>query len=242
LISNAAKFTARGVIELDAGRAGSEIVISVRDSGVGIDTADLTRIFAPFYRGHAPALTLVRGMGLGLAIAQEIATLLGGRIEVESAVGRGSTFRLLLPVDATARANPPQGQPGLPNTVILIVEDDDDCRVRAADALRLGGARVIEAGNGFEGLKKAREHHPDVIVLDLGLPGLSGVDMLAQLRHDRQFAAVPVVITTADPEPEARCHEIGCSAYMLKPYAPDELVSVIAPLVRRTAPRLVHAG
>jgi CheY-like chemotaxis protein len=181
-------------------------------------------------------------MGLGLAIAQEIATLLGGRIEVESTVGRGSTFRLLLPVDATARADPTQSQPGLPDTVILVVEDDGDCRARAADALRLGGARVIEAGNGFEGLTKAREHHPDVIVLDLGLPGLSGVDVLAQLRRDRQFAAVPVVITTADPEPEARCHAIGCNAYLLKPYAPDELVSVIAPLVRRAAHGLVHAG
>jgi len=64
---------------------------------------------------------------------------------------------------------------------------------------------VIEAGNGFEGLTKAREQHPDVIVLDLGLPGLSGMDVLVQLRRDRQLAAVPVAITTADPEPEARC-------------------------------------
>ena len=242
LLSNAAKFTARGTIELEASRAGSEIVISVRDSGVGIDAADLPRIFAPFYRGHAQALTLVRGMGLGLAIAQEIATLLGGCLEVDSAVGRGSTFRLRLPVDARARADQTQGEPGLPGTVILIIEDDDDCRARAVDALRFSGARVIEAGNGFEGLTKAREQHPDVIVLDLGLPGLSGMDVLVQLRRDRQLAAVPVAITTADPEPEARCREIGCNAYMRKPYAPDALVAVIASLVRRAAPEREHTG
>jgi len=102
LLSNATKFTTKGTIHLEAERCGSEIAISVRDTGAGIEKTELTAIFSPFYRGSAPMAVPRRGMGLGLAIAQEIAGLLGGRIEVESAVGVGSTFRLILPRTASA--------------------------------------------------------------------------------------------------------------------------------------------
>jgi signal transduction histidine kinase len=104
LLSNATKFTTKGTIHLGAERRGNEITLSVRDTGAGIDQTELESIFTPFYRGSAPVAAPRRGMGLGLAIAQEIAALLGGRIEVESAVGVGSTFRLVLPLTASAIA------------------------------------------------------------------------------------------------------------------------------------------
>ena len=101
LLSNAAKFTTRGTIQLIAERRGAELAISVRDTGAGIEKTELSAIFSPFYRGSAPMAAPRRGMGLGLAIAQEIAGLLGGRVEVESEVGVGSTFRLVLPRTAS---------------------------------------------------------------------------------------------------------------------------------------------
>ena len=96
LIANAAKFTERGSITLRAERAGQDIVISVRDTGIGIPDAECRRIFQPFYRTGSGA-SRPRGMGLGLAIVNELACLLGGRVDVESTLGEGSTFRLRLP-------------------------------------------------------------------------------------------------------------------------------------------------
>jgi signal transduction histidine kinase len=101
LLSNAVKFTIRGEVRLEAVRSGEHIVISVSDTGVGIEADEVREIFTPFYRGSARS-TAARGMGLGLAIAQEIAGFLGGRIEVRSTVGAGSTFSVALPVRASA--------------------------------------------------------------------------------------------------------------------------------------------
>jgi signal transduction histidine kinase/CheY-like chemotaxis protein len=239
LISNAAKFTARGAIELDARRAGGEIVIEVRDTGSGIDAGDLPHIFAPFYRGSTRAVTSARGMGLGLAIAQEIAALLGGRIEVRSAIGAGSTFALVLPAPAAPPATPeaPPEATVARGGVALLIEDDQRSRAEAAEILRQQGFEVIEASDGFEGLRRARARRPDVIVLDVGLPGLSGIDVLAHLRRDRQLACIPVVVATAetDAHVERQCREAGCAAFLRKPLAAGELLRAVA-LVTATAP------
>lgn len=102
LLSNASKFTVRGFIEIEAQRAGCDIVVTIRDTGVGIPADELKAVFSPFYRGSAQGVASRRGMGLGLAIAQEIASVLGGRLEVESTVGVGSTFSLRLSAEETA--------------------------------------------------------------------------------------------------------------------------------------------
>lgn len=146
LISNAAKFTARGSIEVEAERAGTEIAIAVRDTGVGIEESEAARIFMPFYRGSARAVAHTRGMGLGLAIARDLASLLGGHIEVESAVGRGSTFRLFLPDGAAGLPAAPLDES--PIARVLLIEDDARCRAQVAEALRHEGSTVIEAGEG----------------------------------------------------------------------------------------------
>ena len=266
LLSNAAKFTARGRIDLEARRTDTAVVISVHDTGCGIDAAELAQVFTPFYRGSTRAAVPTRGMGLGLAIAQEIAALLGGRIEVESTVGAGSTFRLLLTagesaarspgpleptvddppaLDAVTREAPPlaavratraTGAPAAPTislaeTVVLLVEDDEDCRAQTAEILRHSGAVVVEATNGIEGLRRARARPPDVVVLDLALPGLGGIEVLTRLKNDeRRLAAIPVVIATAqhDTRLAARCRELGCAGYLVKPYTAGELLTTVA--------------
>ncbi len=233
LLSNAAKFTARGAIEIEARRLGTEIAIDVHDSGIGIAPRDLAHIFAPFFRGSTRALTGVRGMGLGLAICQELATLLGGRLEVESRVGEGSTFRLVLPADPTAGlAEAAEDAARLRGSTVLLIDDDSRYRDRTASLLRRSGATVLEASEGFEGLRRARESSPDVVILDLGLPGLSGLQILAHLKRDRQLGDVPVVVATSDGDLETRCREAGCAAWIAKPFGPDELLRVLAAVVR----------
>jgi signal transduction histidine kinase/CheY-like chemotaxis protein len=242
LLSNAAKFTWRGSIELEAVRKGESIVLSVQDTGAGVEASELEAIFTPFYRGRARAAGITRGMGLGLAIAQEIATLLRGRIEVESTPGVGSNFRVMLPAGTVA---PVQGHPvperALPDTRVLVIEDDAVERLRTVTALRQNGAQVLEARDGFEGLRRAHEHRPDLIVLDLGLPGLSGVDVLTRLRRDGELAAVPVIVATAhaDARLEAHCREAGCVAYLRKPYALGELLAATWRVVDEQPGRLL---
>ncbi len=232
LISNAAKFTARGAIEIEARRRGTEIAIDVRDSGIGIAPRDLAHIFAPFFRGSTRALTGVRGMGLGLAICQELATLLGGRLEVESAVGEGSTFRLVLLADPTAGlAEAAEDATRLRGSTVLLIDDDARYRDRTASWLRRTGATVLEAADGFEGLRRAREGSPDVVILDVGLPGLSGLQVLAYLKRDRQLRDVPVVVATSDGDLETRCHEAGCAAWIAKPFGANELLRVLTTVV-----------
>ena len=232
MISNAAKFTARGAIEIEARRRGTEIAIDVRDTGIGIAPRDLAHIFAPFFRGSTRALTGVRGMGLGLAICQELATLLGGRLEVESTVGEGSTFRLVLLADPTAGlAEAAEDATRLRGSTVLLIDDDARYRDRTASWLRRSGATVLEAADGFEGLRRAREGSPDVVILDVGLPGLSGLQVLAYLKRDRQLRDVPVVVATSDGDLETRCREAGCAAWIAKPFGANELLRALTTVV-----------
>jgi len=132
LLANAAKFTDRGAIELSAERASGEVVLSVRDTGTGIERGELAHIFEPFYRGRSRAVTPLPGIGLGLTIARELAAVLGGRVEAESEIGSGSTFRLVLPaeglstqIETPAAGDGEVGEPALPGgTVVLLVDDD----------------------------------------------------------------------------------------------------------------------
>jgi signal transduction histidine kinase/ActR/RegA family two-component response regulator len=254
LLANAAKYTERGAIAVEVFRVGASVTIEVSDTGVGITPEEQESIFRPFYRGSTGAIVSARGMGLGLSIAQELAVLLGGRIAVESVAGVGSTFRFVLPalrvtpalgapsgtaddLESDAAAAPAEAPAGsappealLAGRVVLLIEDDPMERVRAAALARHCGARVIQATDGFEGLRRAREHRPDIIVLDLGLPGLSGVDVLGRLLRDPQLTGVNVLVATGhvDARLELHCRTVGCAGYLVKPYSREDLLGALA--------------
>jgi signal transduction histidine kinase len=139
LVSNAVKFTRRGTIVLDARRVGADVVISVRDSGIGISEGEIATVFAPFWRGAAAVTGPTRGMGLGLAIAQELAIRLGGRIEVESRLGVGSTFSVLLPAVPPGRNGAAAADGAAPSHPV------ERYGAQMAHALPRDGARVREA-------------------------------------------------------------------------------------------------
>jgi CheY-like chemotaxis protein len=242
LLSNAAKFTLGGAIEVEGRRLSDTVVVSVRDTGVGIEDDELATIFTPFYRGSARARAPTRGMGLGLAIAQEITHLLGGRMEVESRVGEGSTFHLVLPVGEveTRTAGHAKRSADMSDASVLLIEDDEGWRAQMVGVLERAGAQIIEARDGLEGLRRARERRPDVIVLDLGLPRVEGVEVLARLKRDRALVGVPVVVATGDPDEhlEAHCREAGCAAYVVKGETPEDVLRAIVPLIgsQRSSP------
>jgi CheY-like chemotaxis protein len=215
LLSNAVKFTPDGGrIELAArlSEDGDEVLISIRDTGIGIAAEDRERIFEEFRQAGRAVVQTQEGTGLGLALTRKFVELHGGRIWVESAVGAGNGLA----------AGP----------LVLLVEDD----ARAADLLTLyldgAGYRVAVARDGEEGLDLARRLLPDGITLDIGLPKLDGWELLSRLKADPAVAEIPVVIVSMVDE-RGKGLALGAAEYLVKPVRRDELLATL----RRFTPR-----
>ena len=194
LISNAIKFTERGEVRVrSTAGPGDTVVFSVRDTGIGIPAGDLRRIFEEFSQVDQPLQRRSQGTGLGLPLSQKLAALLGGRIEVESSAGMGSTFRLVLPVQP-AQAEPAEEASG---PTILVVDDEEEGRAAVRRILSGIPAHILEAGSVSEALRTVQEHRPDVVVLDLGLPDAGGEEVLSALRADPHTRDLHVLVFTS---------------------------------------------
>jgi len=194
LISNALKFTERGQVRVRTTTGpGDTVVFSVQDTGIGIPAADLRRIFEEFSQVDQPLQRRTQGTGLGLPLSQKLAGLLGGRIEVESTPGLGSTFRLVLPLQP-AQAEPTEEASG---PAILVVDDEEEGRAAVRRILSGMPARLLEAGSVSEALRAVQEQRPDLVVLDLGLPDAGGEEVLSALRADPRTRDVPVLVFTS---------------------------------------------
>jgi signal transduction histidine kinase/CheY-like chemotaxis protein len=212
LIGNAVKFTDAGAVEVAARRLGEELLVSVRDSGIGIAAEQLPLIFDEFWQADGSASRRYGGTGLGLAIAQKYAALLHGHITVESSLGEGSCFTLRLPLAlcppaAAAAPRPPGGAVGpgaaRPPAVagqghrILLVEDNEPAVIQMLDILSGQGYRVQVARHGQEALAHIEEALPDAIILDLMMPEMDGFEVLRAIRASERSAHLPVLILTA---------------------------------------------
>jgi len=210
-ISNALKFTERGQVRvsatLDAAR--QTVVFAVADTGIGIALEDQDRIFEEFAQAEHPIQQRTKGTGLGLPLTRRLAELLGGSVNVRSAPGRGSVFSAIIPLvyagPAQVSAEPERGRPPTPVPVasggnsakILIVDDDEAARYVIRRFLAETFFTIIEASNGPEGLRRAREDRPRVIFLDLMMPQMSGFEVLEQLESDPVTRNIPVIIITS---------------------------------------------
>ncbi|WP_128560708.1 ATP-binding protein [Methylobacterium crusticola] len=188
LLSNAIKFTARGEVVLALSLRSQIAEFSVSDTGSGIPEADLTRIFEPFVRGSLPAATSQPGTGLGLTIAHLLAQVMGGEITVQSAVGRGSTFRLrlmLASITGTTRTPPAEapvaGYEGRRRTV-FVVDDDPSHRDLMREILSPLGFTLLSAADGRTCLALAADCRPDLFLLDIAMPGMNGWELARALR------------------------------------------------------------
>jgi PAS domain S-box-containing protein len=231
LLSNACKFTDHGLITLDVTRLGPDVMFRVRDTGIGMTPEQLGRLFEAFAQAEASTAAKYGGTGLGLAISRRFCQLMGGDVDVASAVGLGSTFTVRLPAEGPPEAAPPEAaapfgpSAGAAGTV-LVIDDDATARDLVARFLEKQGLEVIGAADGAAGLKAARERHPDVITLDVVMPGLDGWAVLAALKSDPATADIPVVMLSVVDERNLG-FALGASDYLTKPIERDRLLRVL---------------
>ena len=201
LISNALKFTDRGEVRVSVSYGREGVMFAVADTGIGIALSEQERIFQEFTQVDSPTQRRVRGTGLGLPLSRKLAELLGGTLTVQSEQGVGSTFVFQLPASTIVRPDVESIEKpeldGESETTILLVEDDEVARYLVVQAFKPTGAYIAEATNGIEGLEMARFERPNVIILDLNMPGANGFQVLEDLKADPETAHIPVVIYTS---------------------------------------------
>jgi len=201
LLSNAVKFTPTGgTVVLSALRDGDCVEITVADSGIGIREEDISKLFQAFTQLESAYTKGFEGTGLGLALTRQLVEMHGGRIWVKSEFGAGSRFSFTLPISQAGGREPaaarPEPAPGAGNTV-LVIEDDPLTLAALEVALQRKGYRALRASNGLEGVEMAQLNAPDLIVLDLVMPGLNGFDVADRLRRDDPAADIPILVLTS---------------------------------------------
>lgn len=260
LIVNALKFTKKGgLVEISCQEGiatatlpdGQSLIrIIVRDTGIGIAPEHLDKIFDRFYQVDGSNTRQGEGTGIGLALSKELAVLMGGGIEVESEVGIGSTFTFWLPIQAGAQLPAPEALPvsapeyaarqwpasrPAPNSelpVALIVEDQDELRGFIRQSIE-GAWQVAEASNGEEGIKKAVELLPDLVISDVMMPVKSGYELCDELKTNELTAHIPIILLTAKSAIASKLMGLrtGADDYLTKPFNTEELLARMENLV-----------
>jgi|GEM_PF-2237421 len=239
LLSNAVKYTDHGTVRLCVSMPEPErFRFEVRDTGVGIGADQLEAIFKPFEQ-TGDLQRRAGGTGLGLAISRQLLTLMGSDIWVESRVGEGSTFwfeltlAVIVPKIETAIVADVVGYQGT-SKKILVVDDVAENRAVAVGMLDQLGFEMIEAANGADGLKKAQALRPDLILMDLVMPGMDGLEATRRLRALPDFNDVPIIVVSASASADDRQQSLqaGANAFLPKPIEYEHLLAQIASLLR----------
>jgi PAS domain S-box-containing protein len=231
LLSNAIKFTPNGgSIQIRARQVDSWAEIAVSDTGIGIAAEDLGRLFTEFQQLDAGPGRQQEGTGLGLALTRRFAELHGGQVNVESALGKGSTFTLRLPLEATPRRapaplEPPQVTAGdRMRPLVLVVDDNPQAAEILARTMGAGGFRIKVARTGLEALTMARDLKPVAITLDILLPEVDGWEVLNRLKADEATRNIPVIVVSVVDNP-ALGRALGAFDYFVKPVDGKALLS-----------------
>ncbi len=243
LISNAAKYTEPGGrIEISAAHDEGNVVVRVRDNGVGLGPELLPRVFDLFVQGGQSMDRAKGGLGLGLAIVRSVVELHGGRVQALSeGFGKGSEFRVVLPapeMETTSSAvTPPPAQESPHGARILVVDDNEDALMMMGEALTMSGYRVTTATDAASAIAKVRESRPDVALLDIGLPLIDGYELARRLREDVGLVDLKLVALTGygQPADKTRAIEAGFDEHMVKPISVEQLQAVLARLTSPTA-------
>ena len=229
LLSNAVKFTPPGErVTLSLASSGDSLVLEVRDTGIGIDAGQRDAIFELFVQG--PDHQRSGGLGIGLSLVRRLAELHGGSaVATSEGPGHGSTFTVTLPLVPTARAATAPARTARQALArrVLIVDDDVDNAEASAMLLRLRGHAVTVAATAATALEAAAREHPDVVLLDLGLPDLDGVETCRRLRAAGHAGPVVAVTGWGQPEDRARTRAAGFDRHLAKPVDPDEIVRLV---------------
>lgn len=201
LLSNAVKFTPPGgSVNVSTIRDGDFVKITVADTGLGIKVEEIPKLFQRSTRQNSTDIIALEGVGLGLVLTRQLVELHGGRIWVKSYFGMGSRFSFTLPHTPTDSVVAPAHQEDIvcaTGKTILLIEDEELTLAATENALHEKGYRVIRARDGEEGIEMARRAPPDLIVLDLMLPGINGFDVVDRLRKEHTAENVPILILTS---------------------------------------------
>lgn len=237
MLHNSAKFTPAGgqcVIEIEADRPQSEAVLIVRDTGIGIAPELKSRLFLAFSQSEMPIGRRAGGLGLGLVLIKHLIELHDGSVSFDSeGVGRGTAFTIRLPL-GTSRARLAAAPSAIPNAsgprLILLIEDNIDAAACMREALELHGHSVVVTYDGQTGIEAARTHHPDVVLCDIGLPGMDGYEVARILRADPVVGTFKLIALTgyARTEDVERAKAAGFDAHLAKPASIDVIVRAIA--------------
>lgn len=232
LLSNAAKYTPEGGhVWVSAGAEGGWAVIRVRDDGIGIPPERIPEMFELFAQGDQALARSEGGLGIGLTLVRTLVEMHGGRVEAHSeGKGRGSEFVVRLPlVGQVDRRREAPARVDAPPRRVLIVDDSIDGARGLALLLGHLGHEVETAHNGPEALERAFRRPPDVVLLDIGLPGMDGYEVARRLRREPALAATRILAVSGygDPEHRVRSAASGIDHHLLKPVDPDTLAALI---------------
>ena len=234
LLSNAFKYTRpEGKIVLGIRSEGDQAVVRVEDDGDGISADLLPHVFDFFVQGDQGSDRQAGGLGIGLSLVRRLVELHGGTVEAQSdGPGRGSTFTLRIPrieviEENATRRNEPAGVET--SRRILIVEDNRDAREALREALELAGHKVFEADSGLSGVTSALTNQPDVALIDIGLPGIDGYEVVRRLRSAPQAAGMMLIAVTGYglPEDRKRAEQAGFDAHFVKPLDFNRLTDLL---------------
>ncbi len=234
LLVNAARYTPpHGRIWLDTKIDGDEVVLEVRDSGIGMEGDLLGRIYEPFVQAPQDPDRAEGGLGLGLSLVQRLVCMHGGTVEASSeGAGKGSVFIVHLPrhePEGDAEASGPHPQAKVAGRRVAVVDDNTDATELLALLLGQAGHQVWEAHNGHTGLAQLIADPPDVAIVDLGLPGIDGLEVATRLRAALGEHTPPLIALTGygSADDHARSAEAGFSVHLTKPVDTDELLRLV---------------
>ena len=247
LISNAAKFCENGEILIDVKTSDSSkkklIQIDVNDSGIGMSQEQIDKLFQAFTQADASTTRKYGGTGLGLTIVQNLARLMGGDVSVKSELGKGTTFTVTIQdieIEATSDINAEDLESLNRETAlvskkdgkstILVIDDDPTIRDLMTRHLEKNNFSVLQALDGAQGIKMAREYRPDAITLDILMPEMDGWSVLRTLKADKEVAHIPVVMASIIDE-KKKGFSLGAADYLSKPVERDRLIRSIGKLL-----------
>lgn len=246
LLSNATKFTQKGqitlsveqesIVDIQTGESQSWIWFKIQDTGIGMSAEQIQKVFQAFTQADSSTTRKYGGTGLGLAITKRFSSLMGGDVLVESKLGVGSTFTLMLPQQASNSKTKSQKSPHSSSTsippndghrgTVLVVDDDRSARLFLRRTLSNRGYHVVEAEDGAECLKLAAEISPDFITLDIQMPNMDGWSVLTALKQNPVLAGIPVITITVVEDSELGL-ALGATEYLVKPINIERLAAIL---------------
>ena len=234
LLSNAVKFTPEGgQINLEVSAEQGVVNFIVSDTGIGIAEKDMDRLFKPFMQVDSGLNRAYEGTGLGLSLVYRLTELHGGSVSVKSEVGKGTRFVVSLPLRAITEVpkNSPEPQADSPSSsgLILLVDDNLTSLETLSDYLKAKGYQIILAYDGTQAIERTIEEHPDLILMDIQMPCLDGLEATRRIRAKAEVGATPIIALTAlaMPGDRERCLEAGVNEYLSKPVSFKQLMAAI---------------